>query len=92
MAEEQRKVSVAEVRKTIASSLGTAFGFVIGLVWSQVVLGGFAVAGVNLTAQNALGNWGGLAAFVVTALVLTVAMVILIIYISRWGSKGLKRK
>ena len=92
MAEEERKVSAAEVRKTVASSLGTAFGFVIALVWSQVVLGGFAVAGINLTAQNAQGNWGGLAAFAVTALVLTIAMVILIIYIGRWGSKGLKRK
>jgi len=38
------------VRKTIASSLGTAFGFVTGLVWSQVVLGGFAVANITLTA------------------------------------------
>ncbi|TLZ53375.1 MAG: hypothetical protein E6K18_00260 [Methanobacteriota archaeon] len=92
MAEEEKKVSVAEVRKTVASSLGAAFGFVIGLLWSQVVLGGFAVAGISLTAQNMQGNWGGWAAFLVTALVVTVVMILLIIFISRWGSQGLRKK
>ena len=90
MTEDERKLSVAEVRKTIASSLGTAFGFVIGLVWSQVVLGGFTVAGVSLTTQSAIGNWGGWGIFMVTALVVSVFMILLIILISRWGSKGIK--
>jgi len=36
-------VTMAEIRKTIATSLGTAFGIVIGMVWNgmewtQVVL------------------------------------------------------
>ena len=90
MTEEERKISVAEVRKTISSSLAAAFGFVIGLVWSQVVLGGFAVGGINLTAQNAVGNWSGWAIFVATAAVVTVVMVLLIVVISRWGSRGVR--
>lgn len=85
MGDEERRLSVTEVRKTIASSLGTAFGFVTGLVWSQVVLGGFAVANITLTAGTDMGEW---AVFTVTALVVTVVMVILIIFVSRWGSKG----
>lgn len=85
---EERKVSVAEVRKTVASSLGAAFGFVIGLVWAQVVLGGFATGGINLQGNVTPGNWTGWAIFMVTALVVTVVMVILIIYISRWGGKA----
>lgn len=85
---EERRVSVAEVRKTVASSLGAAFGFVIGLVWANVVLGGFAVAGINLSSGAVTGNWGGWAIFMVTALVVTIFMVLLIIYISRWGSKA----
>ena len=31
-------VTMSEIRKTIATSLGTAFGIVIGTVWTQVVL------------------------------------------------------
>lgn len=81
---------MSEVRKTIAASLAAAFGFVIGLLWSQVVLGGFAVAGINLTAQSSAGNWAGLAIFAVTAVVVTVVMVVLIILVSRWGSRGEK--
>jgi len=85
---EEKKLSVAEVRKTVAASLGTAFGFVIGLVWSQVVLGGFATAGISLTTETARGNWGNWALFMATALLVTVAMVVLIILISRWGTRG----
>ncbi len=86
---EERTISVSEVRKTVATSLGTAFGFVIGLVWSQVVLGGFAVAGINLTTGKP-DVWGWLA-FMVTALVVTLIMVVLIIFIGRWGNKGQKK-
>ncbi len=47
---------MGEVRKTIATSLGTAFGFVIALVWSNVVLGGLALTGAPLTApKDAMG-------------------------------------
>ncbi len=85
---EEKKISVTEVRKTIATSLGTAFGFVIGLVWSQVVLGGFATGGINLTSNVTVGNWGGWAIFLITALVVTIVMIVLIVIIGRWGSKA----
>ncbi len=85
---EERSLSVSEVRKTVATSLGAAFGFVIALVWSNVVLGGIATAGISLGGSAAVGNWGGWGLFVVTAIVLTVVMVVLIIVISRWGGKS----
>ncbi len=91
MAEEERKISIAEVRKTIATSLAAAFGFVIALVWSNVVLNGLASAGIKLQPDSP-GNWVGWAVFAVVAAVLTVIMILLIIIISRWGTKGLKRK
>lgn len=83
---EERKISATEVRRTIATSLAAAFGFVIALLWSNVVLGGIATAGINLSPGSA-GNWGGWAVFVATAVVLTVVMIVLIIVISRWGGK-----
>ena len=82
---EERKLSVAEVRKTIASSLGAAFGFVIALVWSNVVLGGVALTGAPMTAPK---DAMGLVIGIVIALVLTIVMIILIILIGRWGSKA----
>ena len=85
---EQKSLSAGEVRKTMATALGAAFGFVIALVWNNVVVGGLATGGINLTSGATVGNWGGWAIGVVTALVLTVFMIILIVLIGRWGSRA----
>ncbi|MBI4416508.1 MAG: hypothetical protein HY557_05960 [Euryarchaeota archaeon] len=50
------------MRKTIATFLGTAFGFVIGLLWSNVVMGGIATAGIDITASGQLADWALLVA------------------------------
>ena len=82
---EDRRISMSEVRKTVATSLGTAFGFVIALVWSNVVLGGLALTGAPMTApKDAIGLVIG----IVTALALTIFMIVLIIVVGRWGSKS----
>ncbi len=82
---EEKQLSMSEVRKTIASSLGAAFGFVIALVWSNVVLGGLALTGVPLTAPKDVTS---LVIGIVVALVLTVFMIVLIIVMGRWGGKA----
>ncbi|MFQ6107441.1 MAG: DUF5654 family protein [Thermoplasmata archaeon] len=82
--EEDKKLSIREVRMTISASLAAAFGFVIALVWKEVVMGGFAVMNINLTAGTDAVGW---AYFTVTALIVTIIMIFLIILISRWGSK-----
>jgi len=81
---DEKKLSVAEVRKTIASSLGTAFGFVIALVWTNLVLGGLELAKAPLTKPADAGQF---VIGIVVALALTILMIILIIVIGRWGSK-----
>lgn len=82
---EEKKLSRAEVRKTVAASLAAAFGFVIALLWNNVVTGGLKVAGVDTTfADINLSGWLG---YVVTAVIITIVMVVLIIVIGRWGSK-----
>jgi Mn2+/Fe2+ NRAMP family transporter len=81
----ERKLSASEIKKTIATSLGAAFGFVIALMWNNVVVGGLKVANIDPTKLTfVLGDW---LKYLVTAVVLTVVMVILIIVIGRWGSK-----
>jgi len=81
---EERRLSAAEVRKTIAGSLATAFGFVIALLWNQVVQGGLALAHVSTTAPTDAVQYG---IFIGTAVAITVIMVVLIIVFGRWGSK-----
>ncbi len=84
---DERKISAGEIRRTIATSLGAAFGFVIALVWSNVVLGGLELAKAPMTKPT---NATELVIGIVTALALTIAMIVLIIVISRWGSKESK--
>ena len=82
---DDKKLSVKEVRKTIAVSLAAAFGFVIALLWNEVVKGGLAVAKVDTTFTDiSLMGWLG---YVATAVVITIVMIVLIIVIGRWGNK-----
>ena len=81
---EEKKLSVSEVKKTIATALAAAFGFVIALLWVNVVTGGLKVAKIDSTLDTfGLSDW---IYYVITAIVLTVVMVILIILVSRLGS------
>jgi len=82
---DDRKISMTEVRKTISTSLAAAFGFVIALLWNNVVTGGLKVAGVDTTFATITPiGWVG---YLVTAVVLTIVMIVFIIVIGRWGSK-----
>ncbi len=82
---EERKISMGDVRKTISTSLAAAFGFVIALLWNNVVTGGLKVAGVDTTFANITPiGWVG---YLVTAVVLTIVMILFIIVVGRWGSK-----
>jgi len=76
---------MTEIRKTVATSLGTAFGIVIGMVWTQVVLAAFATAGMPLTAAG--GTWLQWGIFVITAVIVTLICVVAIVFIGRWGGK-----
>jgi hypothetical protein len=79
------EVTMIEIRKTIATSLGTAFGIVIGMIWTQVVLSAFATGGIPLTAIG--GTWTQWSYFVITAIVVTLICVVAIVMIGRWGGK-----
>jgi uncharacterized membrane protein len=89
---EERKISMAEVRKTIAGSLAAAFGFVIALLWNTVVQSGFATAGIPLGTTAQQGNWGGWAYFVVSVIVITIVMVIFIVLVGRLAGKEPEKK
>jgi hypothetical protein len=79
------EVSGTEIKKTMAMSLGTAFGIVIGMVWTQVVLSAFNTVGIPLTTTG--GTWSQWGIFVVTAVFVTLICVVAIVILSRWGGK-----
>lgn len=82
---DEKKLTMSEVRKTIAASLAAAFGFVIALLWNEVVKGGLKVAGVDTTFTDInLAGWIG---YMIVAIVITIVMIVLIIVIGRWGNK-----
>lgn len=89
---DEKKLSLAEVRKTIAASLAASFGFVIALLWNTVVQSGFATAGIPLGTSATKGDWGGWALFVVSAVVITVVMVVFIVFVSRLAGKEAEKK
>ena len=81
---EEKKLSVGEVKKTIATALAAAFGFVIALLWVNVVTGGLKVAKIDPALDTfTVSKW---IVYLITAIVLTVVMVVLIILVSRLGS------
>ncbi len=82
---EEKTLSAREVKLTISTALAAAFGFVIALLWKDVVTGGLKVAGIDTTFDTIdLGGW---LVYMVLAIVLTVVMVLLIVVVGRWGSK-----
>ncbi len=81
----KKKVTVTEIRKTIATSLGTAFGIVIGMIWTNVVLGAFTTAGIPLITTG--GTWVQWFYFVIVAIIVTILCVLAIVYIGKWGGK-----
>ncbi|MFQ5552224.1 MAG: DUF5654 family protein [Thermoplasmata archaeon] len=84
MEEEKRKLSVHEVRRTIATALVAAFGFVIALLWRDAVVGVLDVYGISLVPGAGLLEVG---VFVLAAVIVTIAMVGLIVTVSRWSGK-----
>src|SRR2546430_13470744 len=82
---EEKQLSMAEVRKTIAASLGAAFGFIIALTWNSVVIGGLAAGGIQLGTTVKQGDFAGWAYGLVTAGVLAGVIVGLIIVLRRLG-------
>jgi len=75
-------VTIKEIKSTIAVAIAAAFGFIIALIWKDIIVGLVSLTGLSVTAPtdpiSAVGA-------TVTALIITVICVLGIIYISKWG-------
>ena len=74
--------SKAEMKKTIAVAIGGAFGFIIALIWRDIIIGLMNMGGLNVSKFE---DATGAALAIVGAIIVTLVAVLGIYYISRWG-------
>jgi hypothetical protein len=79
---EKKMVKLGEVKINIATAIAAAFGFVIALIWKEIIVGLFALAG--LTINDIHDATSGVIA-IVAGIIITIVAVLGIIYISKWG-------
>jgi hypothetical protein len=76
-------VTIKEIKSTIAVSIAAAFGFIIALIWKDIIVGAMKLAG--LWQDGGFPDTMSLIIGIVVGLVITVGSVIGIVYISKWG-------
>ncbi len=76
-------ITKGEIKKTIAIAIASAFGFIIALLWKDVVIGIMKLAG--LWKEGGYENWTAAGIGIVVVLIITIICVIGIVMISKWG-------
>ncbi|MCU0850245.1 MAG: DUF5654 family protein [Candidatus Thermoplasmatota archaeon] len=76
-------VTIKEIKSTIAVSIAAAFGFIIALIWKDIIVGAMQLAG--LWQEGGFPDTMSLIIGIVVGLVITVVSVVGIVYISKWG-------
>ena len=81
-------VTIKEVKSTIAVAIAGAFGFIIALIWKDVIIGAMKLAG--FWQEGGFPDYTALGIGIVVAIVITIVAVIGILYITKWG--GVEKK
>jgi hypothetical protein len=80
-------VKISEVKITVATAIAAAFGFIIALIWKEIIVGLFALAGLTI---NDIADSTGAIIAIISGLIITLVCVFGILYISKWG--GIEKK
>jgi len=75
-------VKLSEVKINIATAIAAAFGFVIALIWKEIIVGLFALGGLTI---NDISDTTSAAVAIVAGIIITIVCVFGIMYISKWG-------
>jgi len=81
-------VTIKEVKSTIAIAIAGAFGFIIALIWKDIIIGAMKLGG--LWQEGGFADTTALIIGVVVAIVITVIAVFGILIITKWG--GVEKK
>jgi len=78
-------VKLSEVKINIATAIAAAFGFVIALIWKEIIIDLLKRGNLWLTDTD-----GNIIVPIITALIVTIVCVLGIMYITKWG--GVEKK
>ena len=81
-------VQLSEVKISIATAIAAAFGFVIALIWKDIIIGLMKLAGIWQEGGPTDATSAVIA--IVGAIVITLVCIFGILYISKWG--GIEKK
>ena len=76
-------VKMSEIKLNIATAIAAAFGFIIALLWRDVIIG--ILKFYELWQEGGFNDEMGIAVGVIVVVVITILCVIGIMYISKWG-------
>lgn len=75
-------VTLKEVKTTIAVAIGGAFGFIIALIWRDIIIGLMNMAGLSVSSFT--DTMSAVLAIVI-AIIITIICVLGILYMAKWG-------
>lgn len=78
-----KMVTIKEVKSTIAVAIAGAFGFIIALLWRDVIIGLLKLAG--WWQDGGFSDTMGAIIAIVVAIFITIVCVLGILYITKWG-------
>ncbi len=76
-------VKLGDVKINIATAIAAAFGFVIALLWRDVIIG--ILKFYDLWREGGFNDEMGIAVGVVVVIIITILCVLGVMYISKWG-------
>ena len=82
-----KMVKLSEVKISISTAIAAAFGFIIALIWKEIIVGLFALAGLTI---NDITDVTGAVVAIISGIIITLVCVFGILYISKWGGVGQK--
>ena len=80
-------VTVKEVKSTIAIAIAGAFGFIIALIWKDIIIGAMKLA--DLWQDGGFVDTNALIIGIVVAIIITLVAVLGTLFITKWG--GVKK-
>jgi len=81
-------VKMKEIKINVATAIAAAFGFVIALLWRDIIIGLLKMT--PFWQDEGFADPAGAVIAIVLVLVVTIVCVIGIVYITKWGGMGKK--
>jgi hypothetical protein len=83
-----KMVTIKEVKTTIAVAIAGAFGFIIALLWRDVIIGLLKLGG--WWREGGFSNINDAIGGIIVVIIITLICVVGILYITKWG--GIEKK